>query len=96
MTSVKLPESRMNPKQMEDTTPLWTPSNPESTQMFLFKQAVEGRYNVTLSDYHALHQWSIKNTSLFWQEIWDYTGIVASTSPHSVQYILSLHHQPAR
>ena len=74
----------------ETSTPLWIPANAESTHIFLFKQRVEDKYKVLLPNYGALYQWSIKNIGLFWQEVWDYTGIVASRNPHLVSCILSL------
>ncbi len=31
------------------------------------------------TDYQALHAWSIADIEAFWQSIWDYTGVIAST-----------------
>ncbi len=53
-------------------------------------------------DYHELHSWSVANYDLFWEEVWQFTGVIrqADISPsmassgapfggHRVQYIRS-------
>ncbi|SGY15511.1 BQ5605_C013g07389 [Microbotryum silenes-dioicae] len=59
---------------------LWEPQNVEQTQMYAFKKHIEGKYNVSLDDYAALHQWSIDNIPQFWEEVWEWTDrpVVAS------------------
>lgn len=32
-----------------------------------------------IANYWDLHQWSIDNLSLFWEEIWEFTGVIYST-----------------
>lgn len=59
-------------------TLLWTHHNPTSTRIWEFKTRIERVYGVSLADYEALRQWSIKNIDSFWSEVWSFTGIVAS------------------
>lgn len=47
--------------------------------MYKFKTLVEKKYNVKLDGYEALRQWSITNVAQFWEEVWHFTGIKAST-----------------
>ncbi|KAA6408639.1 MAG: acetoacetate- ligase [Lasallia pustulata] len=58
---------------------LWRHKNPESTSMYEFKTLVEKKYHVKLNGYEALRQWSINHIAQFWEEIWHFTGIRAST-----------------
>ena len=57
---------------------LWRHPNPQSTQMYRFKTLIEQKYNVTLPEYENLRQWSLDNLNSFWEEVWDFTQIVAS------------------
>lgn len=47
--------------------------------MYEFKTLVEKKYHVKLNGYEALRQWSINHIAQFWEEIWHFTGIRAST-----------------
>lgn len=57
---------------------LWKPRNPESTQLWQFKELIEEKYNVRFADYEALRQWSVTQLEDFWEEVWQYTGVKAS------------------
>lgn len=57
---------------------IWEHPNPESTEMYRFKERVSKKYNVKADTYHDLWDWSIKNIAEFWGEVWDYTGVKAS------------------
>ena len=65
---------------------LWQPSPErcESSQMNEFRQLVNNRYNLCLSDYHELYQWSITNISHFWSMAWEYFNIVHSENYYQV------------
>jgi acetoacetyl-CoA synthetase len=59
-------------------TPLWTPS-PERiarTQVVAFMAEVNGRHGVALENYRDLHAWSISRPELFWDQIWDFCGVI--------------------
>lgn len=47
----------------------------------------------TLADYDALHRWSTQDLEAFWQSIWDYSGVIAQTSP---ERMLASHAMPGR
>jgi hypothetical protein len=61
----------------EEPTELWRHENPESTQMWKFKEVIEKKYNLRFEDYHELHRWTVENVGEFWEELWRFTGIVA-------------------
>lgn len=58
---------------------LWEHADPKSTRTHQFKAVVEEKYNVVLTDYEALRQWSIAHLAQFWEEVWRFTGIRAAT-----------------
>lgn len=74
---------------LQGTGPLlWTNKDPTSTRIWEFKTLIEEKYQIKLSDYAALHQWSIANVSDFWQEVVSFTGINFS-SPFKEVVIIS-------
>lgn len=58
---------------------LWRHSNPKDTQFYAFQQHVKQKHNIAGESYEDLWQWSVDNPAAFWEEIWHYTGIKAST-----------------
>jgi acetoacetyl-CoA synthetase len=59
-------------------TPIWTPS-PDSvaaSNMRAFMDWLGERHTVHLSGYEELHDWSIENIATFWNEIWDFAGVI--------------------
>lgn len=65
-------ENNLLPRQ------LWRHSAPQSTRMYQFKELLSKKYNIPLKGYESLRQWSINNLALFWEEVWQFTGIRAS------------------
>jgi acetoacetyl-CoA synthetase len=61
--------------------PLWTPSREqiESANITAFMGAVMDRWDVNLSDYAALYDWSVRYPQQFWQSLWDFAGIIGDT-----------------
>lgn len=59
---------------------LWTPSDSSIHQshMAKFIQAVNAKYQLSLLDYAALHQWSVTEPEKFWKSVWDFCGVSAS------------------
>ncbi|MDR2317678.1 MAG: acetoacetate--CoA ligase [Pseudomonas sp.] len=53
---------------------LWRPSTAqvEASRMDAFRRRVNLRYNLQLTDYQALHRWSIEQRPAFWQTLADY------------------------
>ncbi len=62
---------------MNSQTCLWTPSaaRADAAHVSLFRNKINQRFNIELSDYSELHQWSVDHSVDFWREIWDYAGI---------------------
>ena len=65
---------------------LWTPS-PEwiaDTNLTCFMQWLQRERGLAFDDYAALWRWSTTQIEAFWQAIWDYSEIRASTPPTAV------------
>ncbi|MFO7838894.1 MAG: acetoacetate--CoA ligase [Desulfosalsimonadaceae bacterium] len=62
---------------------LWQPSEEQikQTNMYRFIQYVNGRYRLSISNYHELYQWSVDNIADFWAAMWDFADII-----HSLPY----------
>lgn len=58
---------------------LWEHPEPASTRTFEFKTLIERKHDVQLHTYQDLQKWSINHLENFWEEVWHYTGIKAST-----------------
>ncbi|NMG27309.1 acetoacetate--CoA ligase [Aromatoleum evansii] len=61
-----------------DARPLWTP-RPEqiaATGMAAFTQRIRSASGLQLADYDALHDWSVRHSTDFWREIWDFGGVI--------------------
>jgi acetoacetyl-CoA synthetase len=59
-------------------TPLWTPSAKAvaASNMSAFADFVNERHGLSPGDYEALHAWSVAAPELFWDAIWDFTGVI--------------------
>jgi acetoacetyl-CoA synthetase len=65
-------------------TPLWTPS-PERiarTQVVAFMAEVNRRHGVALENYRHLHLWSISHPEHFWDQVWDFCGVIGDKGAH--------------
>ena len=62
----------------ENTTPVWTPTAERigRTNLHAFRLAAEARWGLALSDYEALHAWSVDKPEQFWLSVWDDAGVV--------------------
>ncbi|MCE1009419.1 MULTISPECIES: acetoacetate--CoA ligase [Pseudomonas] len=65
---------------------LWRPSTAqiEASRMDAFRRRVNLRYNLQLTDYQALHRWSIEQRAAFWQTLADYFHVRWHTPPSQV------------
>jgi acetoacetyl-CoA synthetase len=63
---------------MNETQPLWSPDQAsiDAANMTRFIAQVNRNYELAISDYDALYQWSVDEKESFWSEIWDFCGIV--------------------
>jgi acetoacetyl-CoA synthetase len=66
---------------MTSNTCLWTPSTErvESSHVEIFRHRVNERFPVKLDNYTDLHDWSVKHSSDFWSQLWDYADIISET-----------------
>lgn len=60
---------------------LWIPTQDqiEASQMDAFRNQINARYNLSLNDYHELHQWSVTHITDFWKAIWGFMSIEFSS-----------------
>ena len=60
--------------------PLWRPSDARIARAGItrFAQGVNERHAVPAGDYRALHRWSIEHPVEFWNEVWDFSEVVAA------------------
>src|SRR5687768_2970374 len=60
--------------------PIWhpTPQAIAHSNMTAFIKAVNGRYDLNLTSYEELHQWSIHHIQDFYRLFWDFCGLVTS------------------
>jgi acetoacetyl-CoA synthetase len=60
--------------------PLWSPSAEriKATNMYRFMQQVNRSHTKNFTEYDSLYQWSIENLEAFWEELWQFAGIIAS------------------
>ncbi|KKK22005.1 hypothetical protein AOCH_003863 [Aspergillus ochraceoroseus] len=55
---------------------LWEHANPQSTQMWRFKQNLEKEKGINLPTYYDLYTWSVQNRSAFWDFTWNYFPVI--------------------
>jgi acetoacetyl-CoA synthetase len=60
--------------------PLWRPSLEavEQSQLSIFTRWLSDRTGENFEDYHALHNWTVKNPGQFWRSYWQFSGLIAS------------------
>ena len=68
-----------------DDKPLWTPSAERvaGTQVMDFMRQVNARHGTSLKSYKELHAWSVERSDLFWDQIWDYCGVIGDKGASS-------------
>ena len=78
-TSMAVEASFLEPVQ------LWKHPHPEQTQIHAFKEHISRKTGISLPSYNDLWTWSVDHPSLFWEEIWHWTGIKAARPYTSVR-----------
>lgn len=83
-----------------DATPLWTPSPADVARARLtaFREDLVARGVVpsSVTDAHALHDWSVQHIETFWAEVWRAAGIMADgPGPASAPWQAVLEHGSA-
>jgi acetoacetyl-CoA synthetase len=68
--------------------PLWIPSQAriDAANLAKFRKLAENRTGRKISDYAALHDWSIEPSGEFWSLLWDYSGIVGDKGERILSY----------
>ncbi|QTQ37737.1 acetoacetate--CoA ligase [Aromatoleum petrolei] len=61
-----------------DDRPLWTPRPDQiaATGMAAFTERIRRAAGLQLADYDALHDWSVRHSTDFWREVWDFGGVI--------------------
>ena len=61
--------------------PLWRPdrSRKKNANMTAFRHWLEAKYEVSLSSYSQLHQFSVSRQEDFWAAVWQFSGVIAET-----------------
>ena len=61
--------------------PLWQPSIERiaASNMTGFMRAAERNYSISIPDYAALYDWSIREPVQFWRAVWSYCGVIADS-----------------
>ena len=65
---------------------LWQPSEAQirSSNMYRFMKRINETYGTSVDNYDGLYQWSVANIREFWQEMWAFAEIKASSPYTSV------------
>ncbi|HEY8963456.1 MAG TPA: acetoacetate--CoA ligase, partial [Alphaproteobacteria bacterium] len=63
---------------MTTDTPLWTPTHHQIsiTRLEAFRLQAEKIAGKSLSDYDALHAWSVDDRAAFWNLVWDFCDVI--------------------
>ena len=59
---------------------LWSPTKEQidSSNLESLRQIINLKYDLNLSSYLDIHDWSVKNIEQFWEIVWNDTGIIYS------------------
>lgn len=69
-----------------DADLLWSPSHPEKAQASLFREQVNATQGTDLKTYEELQKWSCKNRGAFWNQVWDWEGIIGDKGDGPVSH----------
>ncbi|HEX6156632.1 MAG TPA: AMP-binding protein, partial [Burkholderiales bacterium] len=65
---------------------LWSPSERavEEAQVTQFARQMVRKHRLDLNSYPAFHQWTVDHPEIFWSEVWDFCGVIASRKGSTV------------
>ena len=68
------------------TQPLWQPDERRinASNMLRFTRQLETNLGLVFEDYKQLHQWSIDQPEQFWDQLWQFCHIKASSQPRQI------------
>jgi acetoacetyl-CoA synthetase len=77
---------RKNDQAMNVPAKLWEPSERavEEAQVTQFARQLVRKHGLELNTYPDFYRWSVDNPELFWSEVWDWCGVVASRKGSTV------------
>ena len=59
------------------SAPLWQPGDAQQhSRLARFWEQARHHSGQPLADYNALHAWSVEQPEAFWQQVWDFCGVV--------------------
>ncbi|WP_258103165.1 acetoacetate--CoA ligase [Marinoscillum sp. MHG1-6] len=63
-------------------TPLWSPSKKriEQSNLTAYMRFLKEKFYLDFNEYSSLYNWSVNDLSSFWQSIWQYAGVIHSSS----------------
>jgi acetoacetyl-CoA synthetase len=66
--------------------PIWAPDEQaiESAQLTQFARQVIRKHRLDCNTYPDFYRWSVENPEIFWGEVWDFCGVVASKKGSTV------------
>ena len=61
---------------------MWKPTSEGlvSSAAYRFARDIDRECSISLHDYPALWQWSVKNRDAFWSRVWDFCGVIGDKS----------------
>ncbi|KAF7793992.1 hypothetical protein EIP86_005118 [Pleurotus ostreatoroseus] len=69
--------------QFSQSKLVWKAKDPARCRVEAFRRFVNRKHGLSLRDYHDLHKYSVTDWA-FWQDLWEYLGIVYSVPPEKI------------
>ena len=71
---------------MSKNNSLWIPSEDRilNSNIKKYYDFLNKEFNLSFRNYSELHTWSVTDIEKFWESIWKYSGIIHSTSYHTI------------
>ncbi|MGB5530776.1 MAG: acetoacetate--CoA ligase [Ignavibacteriaceae bacterium] len=71
---------------MSKSQTLWVPSEDriKNSNFSKYYDFLREGYNLSFSNYHELHKWSVTEIEKFWESIWKFSGIIHSKSYNKI------------
>ncbi|HVY00140.1 MAG TPA: acetoacetate--CoA ligase [Pseudorhodoplanes sp.] len=68
--------------------PLWIPGaeRAAATQLMAFMNEANRKHRLSLANYRALHDWSVRHRAEFWDLVWDFCGVIGEKGERLVEH----------
>ncbi|TFK53772.1 acetoacetate-CoA ligase [Heliocybe sulcata] len=73
----------MNSHLFAQSRKIWEPQNGHGSRLDSLRLMINRKHGLNLKDYHDLHKYSVEDYT-FWQDLWEYLGIIYSVPPTSI------------